>query len=154
MLRNIQCRLSEALEMLDTQILLSEKAVKIETSKQRKKDVYRKVPLQPNFLNNLEWVHLIKTYQKVPTRAPRRLWTWSRRTAGRNVEKVMKTAGIEGAQACANGLRHSFAIHCLEKKIPLPVVSKWLGHATLTHTAIYTSVLEENEATMARQLWK
>jgi integrase len=47
-------------------------------------------------------------------------------------------------------LRHTFAINCLEAKIPLKVVQKWLGHEEIDTTAnIYTHVTAEihkNEA--------
>lgn len=41
-------------------------------------------------------------------------------------------------------LRHTFATRCLEAKIPLKVVQKWLGHSKLDTTAdIYSHVTDE-----------
>lgn len=57
-------------------------------------------------------------------------------------------------QLCPKGLRHGFAIHCLEKKIPLNLVSKWMGHSSLEVTAIYANALGEEERVIASRLWE
>lgn len=45
--------------------------------------------------------------------------------------------GIEGI--VIHSLRHTFASKCNEKKIPMPIVQRWLGHAQLSTTQnIYT----------------
>ena len=63
-------------------------------------------------------VHNIKKYQKNPKTKNDRLWIWTRNTGYRKIMAIMKLANIEGVQACPKGLRHSFAINCLEKGIP------------------------------------
>jgi len=82
------------------------------------------------------------------------LWNWSRRTATRRAAEVMQSAGIEYPQASAKDLRHAFAIECLQRDIPLNLVSKWLGHASLINTAIYANALGEEERTIAARLWE
>ncbi len=62
-------------------------------------------------------------------------------------------ANIEGVHACPKGLRHSFAIHCLEKGIPLNLVSKWMGHSSLEVTAIYANALGKEERKVASRIW-
>jgi integrase len=50
-------------------------------------------------------------------------------------------------------LRHTFATNCLNAKIPLKVVQKWLGHSKLDTTAdIYSHVLQELETEEAQIL--
>ena len=44
----------------------------------------------------------------------------------RRVNEIMQAAGIKGIHACPKGLRHAFAINCLEKQIPLNMAQKWL----------------------------
>lgn len=76
-----------------------------------------------------------------------RLWTWEQKTAWRKVHAVMKASGVDGAQASAKGLRHGFGVACVEKQIPLNMISKWLGHASPTTTAIYAKAVGEEDAT-------
>ena len=82
-----------------------------------------------------------------------RIWQFSRRTANRYVKKVMITSKIYGPMACPKGLRHSFAINCLVKKIPLTLIKKWLGHSSLTTTAIYLNVSNDEEKIIAQRIW-
>lgn len=147
------CRISEALEVLHSRIDTQSKAVVIETLKKRRKGVFRQVPLPDKFLDDMELVHRLAKPRRGEKRKDGRLWSWSRRTATRRVEEVMQAAGIEGVQASAKGLRHAFAIECLQKGIPLNMVSKWLGHASLTTTAIYADALGEEERNIAERLW-
>lgn len=147
------CRISEALDVLRSRVDFESKAVVIETLKKRRKGVFRQVPLPDKFLNELDLVHRLKNPRRGETRKDWKLWEWSRRTATRRVEEVMQAAGIEGLQASAKGVRHAFAIECLQKGIPLNLVSKWLGHASLTTTAIYADALGEEERAIAARLW-
>jgi site-specific recombinase XerD len=82
-----------------------------------------------------------------------RVWNLSRPTAYRLVKRHMRHAGISGAMASPKGLRHGFAVACIAKKIPLPTVQKWMGHARLETTAIYLSVSGDEERELARRLW-
>ena len=147
------CRISEALHTLRSRVDFESKAAVIETLKKRRKGVFRQVPLPEKFLSDLDLVHRLKKPRRGETRKDWKLWEWSRRTATRRVEEVMKAAGITGLQASAKGVRHSYAIECLQKGIPLNLVSKWLGHASLTTTAIYADALGEEERAIAARLW-
>lgn len=40
-------------------------------------------------------------------------------------------------------LRHSFARHCLANGVPINVVSRWLGHASLQTTLVYLEILPD-----------
>ena len=66
----------------------------------------------------------------------------------------MKKANVEGVQATPKGLRHGFAIHCLEKQVPLNILSKWMGHSSLEVTAIYANALGEEERIIAARIWE
>ena len=48
----------------------------------------------------------------------------------------MRTAGIEGPQACPRGLWHSYGVAAVTAGVPLPTVAAVLGRASLTTTAI------------------
>jgi integrase/recombinase XerD len=147
------CHISEALEVMRSRVDMECKAVVIETLKKRHKGVFRKIPLPEIFLKEVDSVHRLVKPRRGEKRDDWKLWEWSRRTATRRVEEVMQAAGIEGVQASAKGLRHAFAIECFQKSVPLKTVSKWLGHASLTTTAIYADVLGEEERVSAARLW-
>jgi integrase/recombinase XerD len=39
------------------------------------------------------------------------------------------------------GLRHSFGVKAIQSKVPLNLVQRWMGHASLRSTAIYADVI-------------
>jgi site-specific recombinase XerD len=98
-------------------------------------------------LDSLDLVHGIRD-----RKARTRLWTWSLKTAYTRIIEVMETAGIAGPQASPKGLRHGFGVACIEKGIPLNLVQRWLGHAQLATTAIYTDAVGEEERGIAARL--
>ena len=134
-------RISEVLNMTYGDIDNVGLYITIESLKKRRKGIFRRIPLPDNFLDELQMVHNIKKHQKNPKAKRDRLWTWTRNTGYRKIMEIMKLANIEGVHACPKGLRHSFAIHCLEKNIPLNMVSKWMGHSSLEVRTIYANVL-------------
>lgn len=147
------CRISEGLGVLVKGIDYGSGAVIFESLKKRKRGIYRQVPLPPGFLDNLNLAFDLKLRQKQKTGPGKKIWTFSRKTAWRRIHEVMETSGIQGVQACPKGLRHGFAIHCLEKGIPLNLVRKWMGHSSLEVTAIYANALGEEERAIASRLW-
>lgn len=146
------CRISEGLSIRAKDIDLSAKTVTIGSLKKRRKGVYRQVPLSDQFINDLELVFDLRQLKEKAREQP--LWNWSRSTASRRIREVMQLANIKGIQACAKGLRHGFAIHALEKHVPLNMVSKWLGHSSLEVTAIYTNASGREERNIASALWE
>jgi site-specific recombinase XerD len=52
------------------------------------------------------------------------------------------------------GLRHAFAIACLDKGLPLNMVQKWLGHSSIETTAIYANAVGKEERKLAAKLWQ
>ena len=70
------------------------------------------------------------------------------------LKSVMIEADIRGIHACAKGLRHSFAVHCVLCKIPLTTVQKWMGHVYLDTTAVYLNIIGQEERTLAARIWE
>ncbi len=75
-------------------------------------------------------------------------------TGWRKVKAVMAEAGIEGAKATPKGLRHAFGIAANQKGIALNMVQRWLGHADIKTTAIYSEALGTEERNVAKRLWE
>ncbi|MFA7588299.1 MAG: tyrosine-type recombinase/integrase [Novosphingobium sp.] len=147
MLYHSGCRISEALALTAEQIDFDEKVVVVQSLKKRKKTHFRSIPIPDNYLEILK---IITSDAAAPNE---RLWPWARMTAYRYVRSVMLTAGVAGEQASPKGLRHGFAIRAIQKKVPLPLVQRWLGHADLKTTAIYTHAVGPEEREIAARMW-
>lgn len=153
MLANTGMRISEVLSLTISSIDVSAKSVIVETLKQRRKGVYRSVPLSDEFINELNLIHEVRKKQKSKKGRNENLWSFTRRTGGRYVDDVMNDSGITGARACPKALRHSFAVSAVLKQIPIVSIQKWLGHSSLDITAIYLQVSGEEERALASRLW-
>jgi integrase len=55
----------------------------------------------------------------------------------RRLMVAVRKAGIPYHPRLVHTLRHSFATMCINKGIPLAVVSRWLGHTSISTTMIY-----------------
>ena len=148
------CRISEALALTADRVDVSDGVLVFESLKKRRKGVYRAVPVPPLFLETLSAVHDLSKLQARSCRGrdvP--LWPWSRATAWRRVCEVMEAAGINGLHATPKGLRHGFGIRAVSAGVPLNMAQKWLGHAQLSTTAIYTNATGPEEKQMAQRMW-
>ena len=150
------CRISEALALTPKHIDLQNQSIIFETLKKRRSGVFRAVPVPSATLDTLnitfELVGVSEAAKKRFFAKP--LWPWSRMTAYRRIIEVMTQAGIEpGAHRCPKGLRHGFGVHAISSAIPLNLLSKWMGHASLEVTAIYANALGEEEREIAKKMW-
>ena len=84
----------------------------------------------------------------------RRLWPWHRVTAWRLIKHTMIEAQIVGRGSCPRGLRHAFGVGALQADVPLTLVQRWLGHARLSTTAIYTDASGPEEQAIADRFWR
>lgn len=149
------CRISEALALTPKGIDFEEKAIIFETLKKRTKRVYRAVPVPENLLDTLDMVHGLKEGFKGKRAASGKIWPWSRMTAYRRVIEIMEKAGIpDGPNRSPKGLRHGFGVLGISKGIPLNMLSKWMGHASLEVTAIYANALGEEQRAIAARMWE
>lgn len=155
MLHDTGCRISEALALTPERIDLTGRAVVFESLKKRRQGVYRAVPVPPGLLDALDLVHGVREAQRRGKgHADLPLWPWSRVTAWRQVKAVMDTAGIpDGPHRSPKGLRHGYGVHAIGSGVPLNMLSKWMGHATLEVTAIYANALGAEEQGIAARMW-
>jgi len=150
------CRITEALSLTRRQIDFSDRTIVFATLKKRKSGQYRAVPVPPEFLDTLDMVHGLKEKQasKKPSDLEQLIWPMSRSTGWRVIKTVMEEAGIQdGAHKMPKGLRHAYGIHALNKGIPLNMLSKWMGHATMEVTAIYANAVGQEQQNIALRLW-
>ena len=150
------CRISEALALTPASIDMEGKAIVFETLKKRSTGIYRAVPVPDTLLDTLDMIHgiqeALKRQKYKPDNLP--LWSWSRMTAWRRVQSVMNAASItDGPHKCPKGLRHAYGVLGISKGIPLNMLSKWMGHASLEVTAIYANALGEEQRQIAARMW-
>jgi integrase len=141
------CRISEALALTAARVDLRNGVIVFESLKKRRKGVYRAVPVPPALLKTLEAVHDLDALGDC------RLWGWSRTTGWRRVREVMAAAAIRGLCATPKGVRHAFGIKAVTSEVPLSMTQKWLGHARLATTAIYTDAVGPEEQKIAERMW-
>ncbi len=139
------CRISEGLELTPRRLDPETGRVVFRTLKRRKL-VYRAVPVPAKMMRPL----MALADGRDPD-AP--LFPWSRQTGWRRIKALMEAAGIEGPQATAKGLRHQYGVLAIEKKVPEGTLKKWMGHARLRNTQIYTFVTGPEERALARRMW-
>jgi len=149
------CRISEGLNVQIKHIDFSNGCVTFETLKRRKKGVFRQVPIPDDFLQALDNAYDLRMLQKRGSKTKNNfIWRWSRRYAYQIITEVMAITELEGIYATPKGLRHAFAIACINKDIPLNIVQKWMGHASMETTAIYANALGREERKIAEKLWQ
>jgi len=139
-------RISEVLNISTRDIDLSDKVVIINSLKKRNKYIVRQIPLPPGYLKQL-------SNSVSNSNSDFLIWPFSRRTALRYVKTIMKQCGIQGSKACARGLRHSFAVHCVLRDIPLNIIQKWMGHSSVSTTMIYLNIVGKEEREFAKRIW-
>jgi len=139
------CRLSEALAITGNAINAEDNSIAIQSLKKRGAFIIREIPVPQTLIARLN------AQKGQPTQ---RLWPLSRGHAWLLIKSVMKEAGIAaGARQTPKGLRHGFGVHALRSGVPITLVQRWLGHASLATTAIYTQVLGREEWEIASRMW-
>jgi integrase len=149
MLAYTGCRISEALSLTVGNIEHVDGFVSIRTLKKRDRFMVREVPVPFCLIERLVLVHCLCH------RAPNeRLWPLSRGFAWLLVKSVLLGSGVAPGPHCtAKGLRHAFGIHAIRSGVPLNLVQRWLGHASMATTAIYADALGAEEREIAARMW-
>jgi integrase/recombinase XerD len=145
-------RISEVLAVCPSSFQIERNIVALRTLKRRRHHV-REVPVMPGLMTALDQHFGLVELQRDPDTANRRLWSCSRVTAWRFIKDAMREAGVVGRPACPRGLRHGFGVAALQASVPLNLLQRWMGHARLSSTAIYTSVSGEEETAFAERFW-
>lgn len=139
-------RISEALAVTVRDVDYELGVVVLRTLKRRNPNVFRAVPLPCGYLRALR--------RMVRDADPEtRIWPYSRKTAYRKIKAVMAEARIYGVHASPKGLRHGFGVACVQNNIPLPTITKWMGHSSIKTTAIYLNVVGREEREFAKRIW-
>lgn len=141
------CRISEALALTPERIDGEAGVVVIRSLKKRGACMFRQVPVSQSTIGTIGIIHA--------DGGPHlRLWSWSRSRAWQLVKGVMFDAQIVGGpHATPKGLRHAFGLHAIRSGVPLNLVQRWLGHASMNTTAIYLQAVGREEREIASRMW-
>jgi integrase/recombinase XerD len=145
-------RLSEVLALRPIDFQLADCAISFRTLKRRRLHV-RQVPVPPPFMQPLERHFRLRDRQADPDLREARLWPFHRVTAWRVVKCVMMRAEVHGSAACPKAFRHGFGTGTIQAGVPITLLQRWLGHARLSTTAIYTDVAGPEEHELAERFW-
>ncbi|WP_424934451.1 tyrosine-type recombinase/integrase [Amaricoccus macauensis] len=159
-LHHTGCRPSELVEITPAHIDLSGGTVTLRSLKKgtdgsgKPRMIYRAVPVPPDYLDTLNTAHGIREAQKHRKRAQVPLWPLTRVRVWQIVRAVMIEAGIPDApHRSPKGLRHGFGVNAVVRGVPLHMLSKWMGHAQLSTTAIYADAIGQEEQDIAVRMW-
>lgn len=145
-------RVSEVLALTPMSFQIGRGLVAFRTLK-RRRFVMREVPIPAELAAAIEAHFAITREQGDPSARHERLWRWRRETAWRIIKAVMAEAGLVGRHACPRGLRHGFGVGTIQAGVPLNLVQRWLGHARISTTAIYTDASGPEEIAFAERFW-
>jgi integrase/recombinase XerD len=140
-------RVSEVLHLSRASFQMERSIVAIRTLKRRRLHI-REVPIPPFLMRALD------KHFRLSRRRGGRLWTWSRVTAWRIIKRIMGSVGIYGVRASPRGLRHAFGVGTLQAGVPITTLQKWLGHARLSSTAVYTAASGPEDIALAARYWR
>lgn len=149
------CRISEALALTSASIELQSGLIAIRSLKKRNRGIIiREVPIPPTLIAELAAVHGLSAGATAQN-PDRQLWRLSRSRAWHLVKNLMRKARIaEGPHMTPKGLRHGFGLHAIQCGVPLNLVQRWLGHASMTTTAIYLQAMGDEERRIAERMWR
>ena len=64
----------------------------------------------------------------------------SRQRIGQVMKEAGVQAGIDPARAHPHAFRHTYGRNCVLRGVPIPVLQKWLGHASMVDTQRYVEL--------------
>lgn len=152
------CRLSEALELATASVDPESCLLSFRTLKKRNRHHIREVPIPPELSTILAALSKRRLEENQTGNEALPLWVYkgqplNRITGYRWIKRIMDKADIHGAQASPKGLRHGYGVHALRMGIPLNMLSKWMGHASMATTAIYGNAVGSEELEIAGRMW-
>jgi site-specific recombinase XerD len=146
-------RISEVLALRPMDFEIDDCLISFRTLKRRRVHI-RQVPVPSYLMRALDQHFQLRARQADSELREMRIWLMCRVTAWRIVKCVMAMAQVHGAAACPKAFRHGFGTGGVQAGIPVTLLQRWLGHANLSTTAIYTEVTGPEEMELARRYWR
>ena len=95
----------------------------------------REVPVPADLVENLR--DLASFHSKVHSRP---MVDISRQRIGQVMKEAAVRTGIDPARAHPHAFRHTYGRNCVLRGVPIPVLQKWLGHASMVDTHRYVEL--------------
>ncbi|WP_454104272.1 tyrosine-type recombinase/integrase [Methylorubrum extorquens] len=140
------CRIPEALALTHADLDQAGGIVSLHCLKKRRIGIVRDVPSAECVMAILDFVHDLEPSE-------RRLWPFGLSVGWLRIKTMVRQAGVAASAALPKGLRHGFGVHALRSGVPLSLLQRWLGHTSLSTTAIYADVLGAREREIAARTW-
>ena len=74
----------------------------------------------------------------------------SRQRIGQVMKEAAVQVGIEPGRAHPHAFRHTYGRNCVLRGVPIPVLQKWLGHASMVDTQRYVELAGAHHEWVAR----
>ena len=74
----------------------------------------------------------------------------SRQRIGQVMKDAAVQAGIDPARAHPHAFRHTYGRNCVLRGVPVPVLQKWLGHASMVDTQHYVELVGAHHEWVSR----
>jgi site-specific recombinase XerD len=139
-------RISEALAVTPADLDVDRGAAKLRTLKRSRKDgtgqkktPHRICPIPGGYLSETLAVCVANR-----TEPDRPIWNWGRQHAWRVVSAALQAAGCDRQRSRPHAIRHGHAVHAVLNGVPLNLIQRQLGHASITTTAIYLRVTAQD----------
>jgi integrase/recombinase XerD len=145
-------RISEVLTVTPESCQIDAAVLTLRTLK-RRRFIVREMPVPRSFMQQLDKCFDLRTKQHDERLRCTPLWRFHRVTGWRLIKSIMARAGITGIRASPRGLRHSFGVTAIGKGLPLNLVQKLLGHASINTTTVYTDASGPEERAIVARLW-
>jgi site-specific recombinase XerD len=135
-------RVSEALALTPADLDVDRRMVRLPTLKRRRKDGSgRKTSAARVVAVAGNWLTPVLGYIVESATGPHeRVFPIGRQHAWRLISHALRAAGVESGRAKCHAIRHGHAVHAVLSGVPLNILQRQLGHASIVNTAIYLRV--------------
>jgi len=126
-------RIDEVLQLKAKDFSFDANTVRLRTLK-RKGEAYRIIPMHPE-LRSAILEYFLNSH--IDPRSDDKVFRMTRQGVDKYFKKMQSSLNF---RIHAHKFRHTFAVKAIMSGVPLNVLQKWLGHASVFTTSIYTEI--------------
>jgi len=127
------CRIDEVLQLKARDISLESNTVRLKTLK-RRGEAFRVIPMHPE-LRSAILEYFLNSH--IDPRSDENVFKMTRQGVDKYFKRMQSSLNF---RIHAHKFRHTFAVKAIMSGVPLNVLQKWLGHASVFTTNIYTEI--------------